>query len=446
VSGLLIINGTLVTAEKSCRGSVAISNGKILSVGDIPPGAFPGYEVIDAAGKLVFPGGFDPHVHLLLPTPAGNSADDFISGSRAALAGGTTTLIDFVTPRRGQSLREALQSRRSEAVASGIIRGLHLGISEWNDRVKGELEEVIAREGIRSVKTYLAYPETIGITPGDLIGVMEVARQAGVLVMVHCEDGTRISHLQRDLLRQGKSGPAYHAVSRPPDAEITAIRQVIEASLQTGCSAYIVHTSTGEGADAIASAKMDGIRIFAETCPQYLLLDDSVYDGQKPPEEILPYIISPPLRGKSDCDRLWKGLSDGTFDVVATDHCPFSMRQKMAGANDFTKIPNGAGGIEYRLPLLYTYGVLTGKISISQFVSLISTKPAEVFGFGDCKGKLLPGYDADIVIWDPNHEGVINVQNHLQRYDTEIYEGVKIRGRADIVLTNNSNYEKDERF
>jgi dihydropyrimidinase len=244
-----------------------------------------------------------------------------------------------------------------------------------------------------------------------------------------------ISRLQQDFLSQGRTQAMYHALSHPPVAEIRAIEKVIGLSAKTGCPVYIVHTSTKQGVDAIAAAKRDGIRVFGETCPHYLLLDNSVYDAGRANTEVMPYVVSPPVRGKSDQQRLWKGLSDGTLDVVATDHCPFNLNgQKDKGADDFTKIPNGAGGVEHRLSLIYTYGVLTNKITISGFVNLVSTRPAEIFGYGHCKGKLLPGYDADIVICDPDFKGTISVKNHVQNCDSEIYEGFKIQGRADTVI------------
>jgi len=431
----LIINGTMVTAERSFRGDIAIDKGKIISTGDLFPAAFSGFDVIDATHKLVLPGGIDPHVHLSLPTPAGNSSDDFISGSIAALAGGTTTIIDFVTPLRGQSLIEALNLRRKEAESASCNLALHVGISEWNDRVAKEVVQCIRGEGIRSFKAYLAYRETIGISTEQLRQLMEVVAREGALVMVHCEDGEMISFLQMGFLHEGKCSPAYHPLSRPPIAEINAIRGIIGLSEQTGCPVYIVHTSTADGAGLILAAKEKGLKVYGETCPQYLLLDDSVYSAQHSPWNILPFMMSPPIRKKDDAERLWKGLSDGTFDVVATDHCPFNLHgQKDLGINNFTKIPHGAGGIEHRLSLLYTYGVLKGKITINRFVDLVSTRPAEIFGWGGRKGKLLPGYDADVVIWDPDHVGTISVHNHLSQCDSEIYEGFHFQGKADTVI------------
>jgi dihydropyrimidinase len=244
-----------------------------------------------------------------------------------------------------------------------------------------------------------------------------------------------ISRLQEAFIRDGKTRACYHALTRPREAEIRAIEKVIEFSAKSCCPVYIVHTSTREGADLIAVAKKEGLRVFGETCPHYLLFDETVYDASLDDLSVMPYILSPPIRGNADQQRLWKGLSDGTFDVAATDHCPFNLRgQKDQGMHDFTKIPNGAGGIEHRLSLLYTYGVVTGRITLNQFVSLVSTRPAGIFGLGHRKGRLLPGHDADIVIWDPDFEGRISVKSDVSQCDTDIYEGFLIKGRPETVI------------
>jgi dihydropyrimidinase len=434
---LLICNGVLVGAEGNSREDLLLENGIIAARGVFDRTAFPECTVIDATGKYVIPGGFDPHVHLSLPTPAGNSCDDFRSGSLAALAGGTTYFMDFVTPVRGQSLMEALKLRRIESSESLAGCGLHMGISEWNISIAREIVPCIERQEIHSFKAYLAYRKSIGIGYDDLFELMKVAGPAGGLVMVHCEDGAMISRLQEIFLAEGKTRAFYHALSRPAGAEIQAIERVIELSAESGCPVYIVHTSTGKGADLIRQAKRDGIRVFGETCLHYLLLNDSRYDPFLDDMSVLPYIISPPLRSAADQNLLWDGIADRTFDVVATDHCPFNLHgQKSIGLHDFTKIPNGAGSISHRLSLLYTYGVLANKITVNQFVDLVSTRPAEIFGLGQRKGKLLLGFDADIVIWDPDYEGVITAGGGNGRCDSEIFEGFLVRGRAETVIVN----------
>jgi dihydropyrimidinase len=432
---ILIINGTVISAASSLKENLLVKNGKITAKGQLEPNNFSQCNIIDATGKLVFPGGIDPHVHFALPTPAGASSDDFASGSRAAVAGGTTSFIDFVTPHRGQSLLEALAQRRAEAATSSLDYSLHMGISEWNASVASDVIHCIEKEGIFSFKAYLAYRESIGISYSELHQLMEVVGSSGGLVMVHCEDGEMISRLQHEFLLKGETHAYYHALSHPPEAEIRAVEKVIELSGRTGCPVYIVHTSTRQAAAAIAAAKKSGLPVFAETCPHYLLLDDTLYDESLDNLRVLLYVISPPLRTSADQEYLWKGLADGTFDTVATDHCPFNLYgQKDQGVHDFTKIPNGAGSIEHRLCLLYTYGVLTEKITISQFINLVSTRPAEIFAMADHKGKLDIGYDADIVIWDPEARGTISVKNHFQQCDSDIYEGFSTQGRPETVI------------
>ena len=434
---LLILNGTIITAGESLREDLVVIDGIISVRGNVDPAQYPSSKTIDATGRLILPGGIDPHVHFSLPTPAGNSSDSFFSGSRAAIAGGTTGIMDFVTPKRGESLINALLQRKKEAEACLTDYSLHMGISEWNHGIASEIGICIDKEGITSFKTYLAYRDSIGINEKELKQVMEIVGPAGGLVMVHCEDGTMITGLQQQFIRRGKTAAFYHALSRPPEAEFRVVEKVIDLGVRTGCPVYIVHVSTGKAAEAIRQAKKTGITLFAETCPQYLLLNDSVYDPKLENRKVLPYIISPPLRSSEDQEQLWEGLQDGTFDTLATDHCPFHLHgQKDQGLNDFTKIPNGAGGIEHRLKLLYTYGVLSGKMSINRLVDLVSTAPADIFGFGTRKGKLEPGHDADIVIWDPDAKGVISVKDHFQNCDSEIYEGFQVVGNPEIVLMN----------
>ena len=428
---MFIKNGTLINPEGSLKADLLIQDGKIMEMRTFAAGELPeNDQVIDAEGCWILPGGIDPHVHLSLPTPAGNSSDDFLSGSRAALAGGTTTLFDFVTPRRGQSLHEALVKRRQESERSLCPCHLHMGISDWNSAIAKEIVPLIKSQGITSFKAYLAYQETIGITPSALKELMTIVAPTGATVMVHCEDGEIIGKACKVLLSEFKTRPFYHARARMAEAETGAISTVIELSAQTSCPVYIVHVSTGEGARRISDARQSGIQVYAETCPHYLLLDDSRYGAEIPDREVLPYIMSPPLRTPEDQSALWKGLNDGTFDVVATDHCPFNTcGQKDIGLKDFTRIPNGVGGIEYRTRLLYTYGVLQGRISLEKMVYLTSSGPAKIFGLSQSKGRLAPGFDADIVLLNPDFEEVISTKNQVQNCDANIYEGMTLRGR-----------------
>jgi len=432
---MLILNGTIVNADRSERADLVIANGRIEAVGNFHPAACPNHDILDARGKYIFPGGFDPHVHLALPTPAGPSCDDFRSGSSEALAGGTTSIMDFVTPKRGESLPEALRRREAETLESLANCELHMGISEWNPALALQVTACMENYGISSFKAYLAYRESIGIDYKALEELMKIVGSMDGVVMVHCEEGERISNLQKEFLGKGHTRACFHAKSRPAETEHTAIERVLNISSSTGCRTYIVHVSTSKGAGLIAAAKKDGVKVYGETCPHYLLLDDSKYYETLPDEQVLPYIISPPLRAKEEQAGLWNGLTDRTFDVVATDHCPFNLRgQKDAGTDNFTRIPNGAGSIRHRLTLLYTYGVLPGHITMNQFVSLVSTRPAEIFGKGACKGQIKPGYDADLVIWNPDYEGIITNRFPHSRCDSEIYDGFKIHGNPETVI------------
>jgi dihydropyrimidinase len=431
----LIINGLIATPTGPLQQDVAISGERIEAVGLLNPAKFPGYSIVDATAGIILPGGIDPHVHLALPTPAGNSADDFFSGSKAALAGGTTTIFDFVTPQRGQSLPDALHFRRKESENSIIDCRLHAGISEWNNVVAKDLIYCIENEHITSVKAYLAYRSSIGIDYGDLKAAMAVLAGTGVVLMVHCEDGDLISQNQKRLLQEGKTRPAYHARSRPPEAEIAAISRVIELAAQTGCAVYIVHISTRLGAELVKKAKQSGIKVFGETCPQYLLLDDSVYNLDKDDLKVLPYILSPPIRGREDHEGLWDALANGAIDVVATDHCPFNLYgQKDAGIADFSLIPNGAGGIEHRLGLLYTFGVCRERIGLYRFVELVSTRAAEIFCPMEKKGRIEKGYLADLVLWNRDQTSMISAKRHFSRCDSEIYEGIITTGHPEMVF------------
>jgi len=430
---LLIINGTIVNSDADIISDIAVHNGLIVEIGHLNPTNFPGYQLIDSKGKYIFPGGIDPHVHLELPTPAGPSCDDFLNGSKAALSGGTTFLIDFVTPSCGESLMKALAFRLKESNKCLVDYTLHMGITWFDETIPEQMEWCVNEVGIKSFKAYLAYKGSIGIDYQELEKVMEKAASLNAIVLVHCEEGDIILQNQKNFISEGKTEPLYHALARPAETESASVRKVIDLCRKTGCKTYIVHTSTAKSIEYIRAAKKEGLSLFCETCPQYLLLDESVYS--KPLPDSLKYVISPPIRSKLDQEALWLALADGTVDVISTDHCPFNtFGQKDIGMHDFTKIPNGAGGIENRLALLFTYGVLTKKISLQQFVKLTSTNAARIFGLYPQKGALDVGSDADLVIWDPEAGFVISVETQVQKCDSNIYEGMEINGKADYVL------------
>jgi len=432
---LLIINGTIINSDSTSKSDIAVSKGVITEIGKLNPADFPDCQIIDAKGKYIFPGGIDPHVHLELPTPAGPSCDDFLSGSKAAISGGTTFLIDFVTPSRGQSLMKALAFRLKESNKCLVDYTLHMGITWYDGTIPEQMEWCVNEVGIKSFKAYLAYKGSIGIEYRELEQVMKKAASLNAIVLVHCEEGDVIVQNQTQFISEGKTEPLYHALSRPAEVESESVRKVIELCRKTKCKTYIVHTSTAKSIEYIRAAKKEGLPLFCETCPQYLLLDESVYS--KPLPDSLKYVISPPIRSKLDQESLWLALADGTVDVISTDHCPFNTKgQKDVGINDFTKIPNGAGGIENRLAFLYTYGVLTQKISLQQFVGLTSTNASRIFDLYPQKGVVEIGSDADLVIWNPKPKSVISVKTQLQQCDSNIYEGLAIQGIAENVVRN----------
>lgn len=431
---ILIKNGTIVTSTKTEVTDIIITENRIEAIGNnlkITDSTI----IIDATDKYIFPGGVDAHVHLDLPTPSGPSSDNFKTGSIAAIYGGTTSIIDFVTPSKNESLISAFNNRLKDAKNSLIDYGFHMGITSWNKETAREMEACVLDYGITSFKTYMAYKGTIGIENEELRNIMQVAAALELIITVHCELGDEIIKLQKKYIDEGKTTPKYHALSRPANIEAESIKQVIQIAKETGCTVYIVHTSAKESVEIIEQAQLSGQKVFSETCPQYLFLDDTVYDKKLP--ESLKYVISPPIRSNQDQTKLWEAINNNTIQFIATDHCPFNTKgQKDKGENDFTKIPNGAGGIEHRIELMYTYGVLDNKITINKLVEITSTNPAKIFGIYPQKGEITVGSDADIVIWNPKTENIISAKTHHQNCDSNIYEGFKIKGKAETVIVN----------
>ncbi len=429
---LLIKNGTIVNADSSLEADLLIENGKIVKIGNnIKLDSTPD-RIINASGCYLIPGGIDPHVHMHLPSPAGYSADDFLTGSRAALYGGTTTLIDFVTPKKGQYLAKAIKSRKDEALNCLTDYSFHVSPIEWRDSIEEEIRDCIKNEGLKSFKVYMAYKDSIGLNDDVLFKVMKAVGKAGGMVTVHCELGDEIEELRNEYADQNKLDPLYHPLSRPAKLEAEAVKKAIDLSKEANCPLYIVHVSAKESLNHIRKAQKNGQKVIAETCPQYLLLDDSKYIGDF--NQTASYVMSPPLRKKEDNETLWEALADGTISTVGTDHCPFTLAQKRHGENDFRKIPNGAGGVEHRLALLYTYGVLTKKITMNQFVALTSVNAAKIFGMYPAKGVIAEGADADMVVWNPDKESIISSANHHQNCDINIYEGIRIKGNTEFVM------------
>ncbi len=432
MKNILIKSGTLVNATGKTRADIFIEDNKIKYISENIN--LHAERIIDAKDKLIMPGGVDPHVHFDLPTFVGNTADDFVSGSKAALHGGTTTVIDFVSPAKGEFLVEALIKRQKESQAALCNVFLHVTPSWWGEKTAHEIETCIKNFNIKSFKLYMAYKKGIGVNDDIILKTMNIAAKNDAIVTLHCENDELIEYHRQIFVSQQKTSPKYHALSRPPEAEKEAIDRAILYSKTTNCTIYIVHVSSKMGIERIAQAQKEGVKIIAETCPHYLLLDDSLYNNDF--QTAAKFVLSPPLRKQEDNLALWEAINSGVIQTIGTDHCSFNIKgQKDFGKNDFTKIVNGAGGVEHRIELLYTYGVLTNKISINKMVEIVCENPAKIFNIKN-KGYLKEGFDADLIIWDTNYEKTISIKNHKQQCDNNIYEGTKTRGRAEIVIFN----------
>ncbi len=429
----IITNGLVVDTEKTYKANIYIENEKIVKIDakdEILQDS--NTKIIDAKGKYILPGGIDPHVHFYLNTPAGYSSDDFRSGSMAALSGGTTSFIDFVTPQRKQSLIEALHERKREAENTLIDYSLHMSITAMNKNTRKEIVQCINLEGINSFKMYMAYQKNIGVSDEVLLEAMHTIGKEKGLVLLHCENDSIIEFSKKKLLKAGKNQAEYHPISRPSFAESEAVNRAAIYSNLTDCPLYIVHVSSGKSIQTIKKHKKAGSKIFTETCPQYLILDDTAY--QTAGNEKLKFVMSPPLRKKTDKAQLWNAISSEIVDTLATDHCPFNtVGQKDRALHDFTKIANGAGGVEHRLALLFTFGVLKNKLTINQMVNIVSTKAAKIFGLTN-KGEIKTGKDADLLIWNPKTQNTISRKTHVQNCDSNIYESIRTFGEAEMVM------------
>jgi dihydropyrimidinase len=432
--GILIKNGTIVTALDKQVGDVRCAKGRIVELGTGLQKAAR-EEVIDASGQYVFPGGLDPHVHMELPFMGTVSADDFETGTAAGVAGGTTSIIDFVIPARNEDLLDALAAWHDKAAKSVSDYAFHMAVTWWGDQTAEWMQTCVEEKGIPSFKTFMAYKGAIGVDDAELIEVMKTARALNALVTVHAEHGDMVVELQNQLMDEGKTEPKYHALSRPAPLEGEATARAIMLARMTQEPLYVVHVTCVQALEAIAEARARGQRVHGETCPQYLLLDASIYD--QPGFEGAAAVMSPPIRPLGHQEALWHGLRSGTLEVVATDHCPFNLvGQKDMGKDDFRKIPNGAAGIEHRLALMYTYGVLEGRLDLNQFVDVTSTRAAKLFGLYPRKGSITVGADADLVVWDPAATGRISAKTHHHKVDRSIFEGFETRGACSSVIVN----------
>jgi len=430
--GLLIRGGTIVNAGERFEADVKVEGRTITAIGsDLPRGS--GDIVIDAEGKYVLPGFIDPHVHMELPFMGTVSIDDFETGTASGIAGGTTSIIDFCIPAPGTSLIDGLKTWKERAAKATADYSFHMAITGWGENTADEMRAVVRDHGITSFKVFMAYKGAIMVDDHALYQVMKVAAETGAVVTVHAENGDVVWNLQKELIAKGHIGPEYHPVSRPSAVEGEATERALTMARLHDAAAYIVHMTCRESVRALERAKINGQRCYGETCPQYLLLDDKVFDA--PDFGGSAYVMSPPIRPRNlgHHEALWSGLSNGMLDSVGTDHCPFLHEQKKMGAKDFTKIPNGAAGIEDRLAILYTHGVAGGRFSLEKLVDLGATAPARIFGLAK-KGTVAVGMDADLVIFDPNAKGVRSARTHYSKADRSIFEGFDVKGKVERTI------------
>ena len=432
---LLIKNGRVITAVDDYKGDIFIESEQVNLIGknlDVKAD-----RVIDAQGKYVIPGGIDPHTHLDMPFAGTVSADDFETGTRAAAHGGTTTLIDFAIQTKGRSTLEALETWHKKAEGkTAIDYGFHMIITDLEDDRVPEMR-TLADEGITSYKLFMAYPGVLYADDATLFRAMRKAGQDGTVICMHAENGIVIDEIVKSALAEGKTGPKWHALTRPTRMEAEGVHRSIAIAEVADVPVYIVHLSSADALEQVVLARDRGAHVFAETCPQYLFLDHSYYEQEG--FEGAKYVMTPPLREKWNQKELWRGLQMGDLMSISTDHCPFCFKeQKEMGINDFSKIPNGGPGVENRMSLVFNGGVVEGRISLNRFVELTSTASAKMFGLFPKKGTIAVGSDADIVIFNPDRKETISVNNsvtHHMKVDYNAYEGFEVTGVSETVIS-----------
>ncbi len=431
---LLIRNGTVVSSRGERFENVLVKDGVIWSVGLNV--SCDDAKVIDATGCLVLPGGIDPHTHMELPQMGTVSSDTFTTGSIAALCGGTTTIIDFANQIRGESLRETIVRSLGQAKnKTHCDYAFHVAITDGSESSLRDIEWLMTEHGVTSFKTFLAY-EALMLTEQQFRAVLRLVGKAHGIVTLHAEVGAIIKKNIAEALASGNCSPRFHRATHSVEAEAQATMLGLQWAAEEGCPLYVVHVSNAQAMQHILDAKMKGQKVFAETCPQYLLLDESLYEQDF--DEAKKFVMSPPLRSAADRAMLWSALANDSVDTVGTDHCPFLLSQKDAGRNNFCKIPNGAPGIEERMSLLYSEGVAKGGMTLAQFRNVTSTRAAEIFGLAPKKGDVAVGGDADLVVFDPNCRWRILAKKQHMNVDYSCYEGYEVCGKTrDVVLRGN---------
>ena len=426
----LLKNGTLVSGAGTEQKDILIEGEKIVKIAPhIEEGDA---EEINVEGKLLFPGFIDGHTHFDLEVAGTVTADDFETGTRAAILGGTTLVIDFASQDKGgHTLKEGLEKWHKKADGKcSCDYSFHMSIVEWNEETEKEIQDMI-EEGITSFKLYMTYPAMM-VEDRDLYKILKKLNEYGCFAGVHCENAGVIDALIEEAKKEGRLGPENHPLVRPDTMEAEAVHRLLVIAKEAGAPVMVVHLTNKKAYEEIVKARENGQTVFAETCPQYLLLDDSAYS--KPDFGGAVYVCAPPLRKKEDQDCLWKALAKGEIQTVATDQCSFTLEQKAMGKDDFTKIPGGLPGVQTRGTLLYTYGVREGKITVEQMCLLLSENPAKLYGVYPKKGALLEGSDGDIVVFDPEKESVISAKTHAYNTDNNPFEGFALHGDIDKVF------------
>ncbi len=442
----VIRGGTIVTADMTYSGDVLIDGELIAAIGE----SLKGDATIDATGCYVMPGGIDPHTHMEMPFMGTTTTDDFSSGTRAAISGGTTMIVDFVLPNPNESLIDALQAWHQRAGKATTDFGFHMAVTWWGEQVFNEMPEVVNR-GINTFKHFMAYKGALMVNDDEMYQSFLRCAELGAMPLVHAENGDVIAHLQQKYMEAGTTGPEGHAYSRPPEVEGEAANRAIMIADAAGVPVYIVHVSCEAAHEAVRRARMLGKRVYGEPLVQHLTLDESEYLNQDW-NHAARRVMSPPFRDKVNQDSLWSGLSAGSLQVVASDHCAFTTEQKRMGVGDFTKIPNGTGGVEDRMPVLWTKGVRTGRLTMNEFVAVTSSNIAKILNVYPRKGAIAVGADADIVVWDPDKKKTITADRQASAIDYNVFEGTEVTGvprytlsRGEVVFEDGAVKAEDGR-